>query len=74
MTEIFEKWVEELTGEVNSFDVSEAHSWLRAFVGEVEKRASDCILTGCDHSSQTMCRGKQLRKIVREFGLDGEGK
>ena len=66
MTEIFEKWVEELTGEVNSFDVSEAHSWLRAFVGEVERRASQDSI-GYDV-------GRAFDGLVREFGLDGEEK
>jgi len=41
MNKEFEKWIVSLTGEASSYDVSEAHFWVNAFVKEIEKQAKD---------------------------------
>ena len=39
MTEALKQFIEQRAGEANSFDVSEADFWIRAFVTEVENRS-----------------------------------
>jgi hypothetical protein len=74
MTEQLIKWVSEQTvskvveewEHVHPLSRVAAEFWLRAFVGEVERRASQDSI-GYDV-------GRAFDGLVREFGLDGEEK
>ena len=68
--EIFFENIRKENPEYTGYDV------LRAFVQEINRREDECDNSGlgCPYESRSQCRGDKLRSVVREFGLDGEGK
>ena len=86
MSEQFAKWVlgklaevpgalpHNERGEMDAVDG--AHFWISAFVQEVEKyvedHRQDIIIGSFAGATEDGWRGYGLRKLVREFGLDGE--
>lgn len=72
MTEAFEKWCRK-----EGIDFTyKAEAAIFAFVQEINRREDECDNSGlgCPYESRSQCRGDKLRSVVREFGLDGEGK